>query len=89
MLHGLQHLRKVAPRHAREEYTRLIDPFIKEEFIQVCPPGIQESTENWSRSFYTIEGHKESILKFDKPLTSEPTDTDWLTVKAESFRYFE
>lgn len=41
-----------------------------------------QEIEGWARSFYTLEGHLESIMQYRKPLLPEPTSDAWRVAKA-------
>ncbi|ERM99849.1 hypothetical protein AMTR_s00098p00121330 [Amborella trichopoda] len=51
-----------------------------------APSGDMQEIDGWTRPFYTLEGHQESILEYDKPLLPESTDLFWVEAKARVAR---
>jgi hypothetical protein len=88
MFFGLQHLHDQPPRDLRQQFITLVDPYIREGFQASMPAGKLTVLNNWSRSYYSKEGHLESILKFNKPIKAQPTQNEWNQIKRESFDYF-
>jgi len=72
----------------KEEFTTHTDPFILEALRNHLSPLDKTRLNNWSRSYYTLEGHMDSIRAYDKPLLAEPTDDEWTSVKEGSTNYF-
>lgn len=73
----------------REQEVTLVDPFMLEAF-QAYPFGYDwNKLEGWSRSYYTTEGHMESVLKMnsDRPFT-KPFDASMLATDNYCKRYF-
>lgn len=76
-------------RTTRTEFTTYTDEFILEALKSTnTPPGIFNDLENYSRSYYTKEGHIESILKYAKFNKPEPSYPEWNHTKEEIFNEF-
>jgi hypothetical protein len=88
MSFGLIPIDRVPTREVRTQSITHVDPFIKEGFHAVLAVGQLSKLLGWSRSFYTLEGHMQSILGFQKPIFAEPSDASWIQLKQESFDYF-
>jgi len=89
MFFGLNLISQAPARELRTEYTTYTDPFVEEGFRATMAPGSLERFTGWSRSYYTLQGHVESIMKFNKPLLPEPTEPKWSQIKEDSFAYFD
>ncbi len=89
MFFGLTLLHDVPTRNVKPEFTTHVDPFIEEGFRALMAIGTLSLFKGWSRSYYTLSGHVESIMNFNKPILPEPTNNEWLQVKEESFDYFQ
>lgn len=88
MVSGLQHISDAYARDLRVEFTTLTDPHVEHAFSSVFSQGEWNDFKYWSKSHYTKEAHIASILKYAKPILSEPTDSAWLNVKEDSTRVF-
>jgi hypothetical protein len=88
MFSGLTFIKKIAPRNSKEEFTTYTDPYIEQAFKSTLPPGMLQRTEDWSRSYYTVEAHINSLMKFNKPILPAPTNDYWEQTVKESFEYF-
>lgn len=88
MFSGLLHLSSGPRRHIREESVTLTDPWISEAFHACADPADVVELEGWSRSYYTLEGHTESLLRYNKPLIPQPTDDDWKWTKTHAHNMF-
>jgi hypothetical protein len=88
MVSGLTYLTTAFPRSLRDEFITLTDPFVELAFSQIFTQGEWNDFTSWSKSHYTLDAHIESILKYDKNILPEPTDSAWLNVKESSFRVF-
>lgn len=88
-MRGLQQIGTIPDRLPRTEFQKLEDPYMKEILNGFANPSIIDSIEDWSRSYYTLEGHMDSIQKFNKELKPEPlNDPDWIWAKNEAARVF-
>jgi len=65
---GLKHLATTGARVPRQEFEQLVDEYFQPVFEMYADTRLQEEIEGWSRSYYTLEGHLESIQRFNKPL---------------------
>lgn len=88
MFFGLAELHEAPSRNLRTQFTTYVDPFIEEGFKAVMAAGHLTKLLGWSRSYYTLEGHLETLLKFRKVIKPEPSDDFWTATKRESFEYF-
>jgi hypothetical protein len=88
MFSGLKQVATSVERILKPESKTYVDPFIQEAFKANLPSGEHTKLLNWSRSYYTSAGHLESLLKYDKPLLSAPTEEEWSYVVEESKEYF-
>lgn len=69
----LTYLTRVAPHRIRK------DPWIIDKFVQECLAELMESNTviefgEYTRSFYTLEGHYYNIWKYDIPIVGKPDD---------------
>uniref|UniRef100_A0A2V0RAS0 RdRp n=1 Tax=viral metagenome TaxID=1070528 RepID=A0A2V0RAS0_9ZZZZ len=88
MFSGLHLLDRLPTRLVKDEFTTHTDPFVLEALSYFSSPGDLSILENWSKSYYTLDAHMQSIYKYNKTLVSEPSTTEWSTVLTESFEYF-
>lgn len=89
MFSGLTLLDTLPTRLVKDEFTTHTDPYVLEALSHFSSPGDRSLLENWSKSYYTLEAHMDSILKYAKPIFPEPTTTEWSTVLTESLEYFQ
>lgn len=85
-MEGLTYLGEVPERHTREEYQSLVDQPVYEVVKKFASEVDMQEIDGWARSFYTLEGHLESIALFNKPLIPEPIDETWARVKTLTHR---
>lgn len=69
----LTYLKRVAPHKIRK------DPWLRDEFVHECLSELMESDVieefgEYTRSFYTLEGHYYNIWKYDIPIVPMPRD---------------
>ncbi|UQZ09563.1 putative RNA-dependent RNA polymerase [Freshwater macrophyte associated partiti-like virus 3] len=88
MSFGLRVVGNVNPREPRPEFVTYIDPFIDEAIKLILPVGIRNELAGFSRSYYSMQGHIDSILRFDKPMQFAPSDNEWRSVVQDSLREF-
>lgn len=88
MSQGLLQIGSIPTRIPREEFQTLTDPFVEAAMLEVLPPGILAELEGYSRSYYSLEAHMASILKYDKPIRSAPNTIEWTEISTEAFNYF-
>lgn len=88
MQSGLATIGAIPSRIPREQYQALIDPFVWEAFSTIAAPKELADAAEWTRSYYTLEGHNETIAMYNKPILPEPTDADWQSIKYESEMIF-
>jgi hypothetical protein len=89
MFFGLSPLHEIPTRSVKPEFTTYVDPFIAEGFRALMAVGSLGKFKGWSRSYYTLAGHVDSIMSFNKPILPEPSTDEWHTVKEEAFAYFQ
>lgn len=82
-MEGLVFLANIPDRVAREEFQILYDEPVYRMVKQFASKSDMQEIDGWARSFYTLEGHVESILQYRKPLLQEPTYQEWLMAKEE------
>ena len=82
---GLRFLGHVGIRPTREEFQILVDRPVYEAVKRYTTQADMQEIDGWARSFYTLEGHLESIMQFSKPLLPEPTDSAWADTKREVY----
>lgn len=78
---GLIELSDIPSRAIRDEYIVLTDPYAEEAIDRLAPVDIKRELAGWARSYYTLEGHMDAILKYDRPKSSEPTHQAWNRAK--------
>jgi hypothetical protein len=88
MVSGLTHISDAFARDLRDEFNTLTDPFVENAFRSIFSEGDWNYFQNWSKSHYTKEAHIASILKYQKEILSEPTDSAWLDVKEQALSLF-
>ncbi|UQZ09562.1 putative RNA-dependent RNA polymerase [Freshwater macrophyte associated partiti-like virus 2] len=85
---GLTRLAVIDTRTVREQFRTHVDPFIAEAFQATLPTGELSKLNNWSRSYYSVQGHIDSIMKFNKPILPAPTNKEWHNSISENFALF-
>jgi len=75
-------------RIPRKEFVTLTDPFIEELMKNTLPIGILQELDGFSRSYYSLDAHLESILKYDKPILCSPSTPEWTETIREAHLYF-
>lgn len=86
---GLIAVASTIERNLRPEFVTHVDPFISEAMKHInMPVGIKKELENYSRSFYTKEGHIESILQYEKRNLPPPNTEEWQLITDEIRREF-
>lgn len=82
-MEGLQYLATIPERVAREEFQILYDEPVYDCVRRFASVADMQEIDGWARSFYTLEGHIESILHYRKPLLPEPDSSEWRSAKHE------
>jgi hypothetical protein len=78
MSFGLITVETSIERNLREEFITYTDDFILEALKSInTPPGLFNDLDNYSRSYYTQQGHLESILKYNKINKDPPSTVEW------------
>lgn len=84
-MEGLISIGHVPERYTREEFQMLVDKPAYEAIKRNASVADMAEIDGWARSFYTKEGHLESIAMYAKPLIQEPTDPFWVEAKRQTF----
>lgn len=79
---GLIQIGEQPERFIRPEYQMIIDEPVYDAVRRFATIADMQEIDGWSRSFYTREGHLESIASYAKPLIQEPNDPYWNEAKA-------
>lgn len=74
---GLLELAEIPMRTIRDEYQVLVDPYADEAIERLAPVDVKRELAGWARSYYTLEGHMDAILKYDRPKIPAPKDQAW------------
>ncbi|KAL8539336.1 hypothetical protein ACS0TY_001093 [Phlomoides rotata] len=82
-MEGLELVGQIPERMVRQEYIVLYDEPVYELVKKHASIADMREIDGWSRSFYTKEGHIESIMQYSKPLLPEPNSTEWIQAKSE------
>jgi len=81
-MQGLELIEAGLPhRHVRDEFVMLRDDYAYKAVSRHASAVEMQEIDGWARSFYTIEGHLESISQYLKPLFNEPTNLQWLEAR--------
>lgn len=88
MSFGLRDIGRANTRELRPEFVTFVDPFIAEAVSSVMPVGVQNELRGYTRSFYSLDAHMMSILKYDKPSQFAPSNDEWRFTVRDSFREF-
>lgn len=89
MFSGLTPLARTYPRIPKEEFITYHDPYIWEALQAVISPGELDLLHNWSKSYYTLSGHLESIHKYGTPkATVPPSNASWAYIISSGKTYF-
>jgi len=89
MFSGLVPIGRIPQRIPKEEFTTHTDPYVLEALQNCITPGQQQLLRNFSRSYYTLEGHLESISKYNAPRTTEPpNNAEWIQTVEHAKAYF-
>lgn len=88
MSFGLRDIGSVNPREPRPEFVTYVDPFVDEAMKLILPVGVRNELLGFSRSYYSVQGHLDSIMKYDKPMQFAPSNDEWRSVVQDSFREF-
>nr|CAH2618954.1 RNA-dependent RNA polymerase [Japanese plum-yew deltapartitivirus]CAI5383965.1 RNA-dependent RNA polymerase [Japanese plum-yew deltapartitivirus] len=78
---GLIEIGTVSQRDTRKEFEIIVDQFAAEAIDAVVTPTLIRELDGWARSFYTLEGHMNAIMKYNRIKTPEPTDDAWNRTK--------
>lgn len=70
---SLKYLTRVAP-HKITRYPLLVDEFVRESLEELMGTNTVEEFGQYTRSFYTLEGHYANLWKYDIPITGRPND---------------
>ncbi|QED42887.1 ORF1 [Rhodiola cryptic virus 1] len=81
-MEGLVMIGQVPTRATREQFQILKDEPVYEVVSKFASIADMQEIDGWARSFYTIEGHIESIMQYRKPLLPEPDEPAWTEAKA-------
>jgi len=87
MFSGLSLIGTIPSRVPKEEFTTYIDPYNMEAFRACGTQSDAEDLHNWSRSYYSLQSHMDSIIKYNKPILPEPTSDTWIHTKEECLAY--
>lgn len=82
-MEGLRFINEIPERITRDEFKILRDEPVYEVMKMYASKSDMQEIDGWARSFYTLEGHLESIMQYQKPLLPEPTDKFWNTAKSD------
>jgi len=89
MFSGLVPIGRLPIRIPKEEFTTHTDPFVLEALNQCITPGQKQLLRNYSRSYYTLDGHMESISKYKTTRTTEPPNNiEWTDTVEYAMQYF-
>jgi hypothetical protein len=69
----LQYLTKVAPHKIQRE-NFLVDQFVYDTLTDIFGINVVEEFGNYTRSFYTLEGHYANLWKYDRKILPKPQD---------------
>lgn len=86
--HTLDFITTVRPHFIRRE-NFLIDPFVYDTLTDIFGLNVVEEYGNYTRSFYTLEGHYENLWKYDRKVLPKPQDPLLdlaISITAEAFR---
>lgn len=81
----LQYLTTVRPHKINRE-NFLIDPFVYETLSETLGIDVVEEFGQYTRSYYTVEGHYKNLWKYDRPILPKPQDP-LLDIAIERTRY--
>lgn len=84
-MEGLVRLGDIPERVARTEFQIIYDEPVYETVKHFASVADMQEIDGWARSFYTLEGHIESIMQYSKPLLREPTAPTWAQAKREVY----
>jgi hypothetical protein len=88
MSFGLRVVGSVNQRDARPEFVTFTDPFVETAMRAVLPVGVWNELQGYSRSYYSLDAHLFSVLKYDKPSQFAPDNDDWRSVVQDAKREF-
>nr|WIL96134.1 RNA-dependent RNA polymerase [Carrot cryptic virus 3] len=81
-MQGLELINEGLPtREVRQEFKMLRDEYAYKAVSRHASVADMREIDGWARSFYTLEGHLESIAQYHKPLLPEPRSYYWLEAK--------
>lgn len=84
----LQYLTRVAPHKInREQY--LVDQFVFDTLTDTLGIDVVEEFGNYTRSYYTEEGHYANLWKYDRQILPKPQDPRLDLVIAKAFEVFK
>lgn len=69
----LQYLTRVRPHHIHRE-DWLIDPFAYDTLSHTLGVNVVEEFGEYTRSYYTLEGHYQNLWNYDRRILTKPTD---------------
>nr|CAH2618890.1 RNA-dependent RNA polymerase [Subalpine fir deltapartitivirus]CAI5383990.1 RNA-dependent RNA polymerase [Subalpine fir deltapartitivirus] len=78
---GLIELGVIPERLIRDECEILVDPYAEEAIDRLASVDIKRELAGWARSYYTLDGHLEAIMKYDRLKIPEPTEQAWNRTK--------
>lgn len=85
--HTLQYLTKVKP-HLLDKEPFLVDPFVKESLTDLIGGDVVEEFGEYTRSYYTLEGHYYNLWNYDRAILPRPNDpilTQAISLAARAF----
>lgn len=68
---SLLYLTKVRP-HLLQRDNLIVDPYVYESLQELLGCNVVEEFGDYTRSFYTLEGHYHNLWKFDRPILPKP-----------------
>nr|CAH2618893.1 RNA-dependent RNA polymerase [Yunnan larch deltapartitivirus]CAI5383967.1 RNA-dependent RNA polymerase [Yunnan larch deltapartitivirus] len=80
-LRGLIELEVIPERLIRDECMVLEDSYAAEAIDRLAPVDVKRELAGWARSYYTLEGHLEAIMNYDRIKIPEPGEPAWNRAK--------
>jgi hypothetical protein len=77
---SLTFLKQREPQTHREEEVHLVDPYFEEAAKDLIPKADFERLQGYTRSYYTVEGHYETTMKYNQLVQKPPQEPEWQEV---------